>query len=208
MSAEASARARPALARAHAADPLNSPSSSSLRSDGLNPTQDEAIELRRQQRALEAEILEDERGLRARVAEGRASGEEERRAAQRELERQRAQRVESHARSVGLLQVSRAGSLSSRTHARARARCPSLSNPSSSPPQAKLLRELSSLEEPLRVAVTAWLIVVRDKLLTRKAGEAVAAAARARAAEPAAVSAAVKRLQRQRAEEEKGDEGE
>ena len=127
MSAEASARARPALARAHAADPLNSPSSSSLRSDGLNPTQDEAIELRRQQRALEAEILEDERGLRARVAEGRASGEEERRAAQRELERQRAQRVESHARSVGLLQVSRARasarrrSPSSRTHARARA---------------------------------------------------------------------------------------
>jgi hypothetical protein len=61
------------------------------------------------------------------VAEGRASGEEERRAAQRELERQRAQRVESHARSVGLLQVSRARasarrrSPSSRTHARARA---------------------------------------------------------------------------------------
>ena len=187
-------------------------SSSSFRSDGLNPTQDEAIELRRQQRALEAEILEDERGLRARVAEGRASGEEERRAAQRELERQRAQRVESHARSVGLLQVScarasarrRAGSPSSRT----RAAPPPLPPPSLSSPQAKLLRELSSLEEPLRVAVTAWLIVVREKLLTRKAGEAVAAAARARAAEPAAVSAAVKRLQRQRAEEEKGDEGE
>jgi hypothetical protein len=137
VSAEASARARPALARAHAADPLNSPSSSSLRSDGLNPTQDEAIELRRQQRALEAEILEDERGLRARVAEGRASGEEERRAAQRELERQRAQRVESHARSVGLLQVSRArasarrcaGSLSSRTHARTHARARALPLP-------------------------------------------------------------------------------
>ena len=57
----------------------------------------------------------------------------------------------------------------------------------------------------MRVAVTKWIIVVREKLLTRKAGEAVAVAARARAAEPAAVSAAVKRLQRQRAEEEKGD---
>ena len=52
----------------------------------------------------------------------------------------------------------------------------------------------------MRSSVTAWLIVVREKLRTRAAGDALAVAARERAAGPAAESAAVKRLRRETGE--------
>ena len=66
---------------------------------------DDTIELRRQLRELDVEIRDGESNLRARIAAGRAAHAAARAAAAAESERLSAQRVESHARTLGELQV-------------------------------------------------------------------------------------------------------